>query len=304
MHHRTAPPQIINNKLQQPEAASGVLDYAMKHFGELEIQATWYEKLHEWEDALLAYGKKLELAKEEPDLILGRMRCLEALGEWGQLHQQCCEEWTLVSEETQAKMARMAAAAAWGLGHWDSMEEYTCMIPRDTHDGAFYRAVLALHQDLFSLAQQCIDINTLLPVLVCSAVEVLWHARAPKTCSPSEPQPSVLSQRLNPLPPFPQSPPFLRENHHHPSLSQPPGSLSSTISVSRDSFEIFSPLQALPRILLYLDERCRRAQVSRPAHSHTVIRAQVPDHFLCSHWLSVSGVTTLTSRHVPPAGAG
>ncbi|KAL7976199.1 hypothetical protein Chor_008296 [Crotalus horridus] len=31
------------------------------------------------------------------------------------------------------------------------------MIPRDTHDGAFYRAVLALHQDLFSLAQQCID---------------------------------------------------------------------------------------------------------------------------------------------------
>lgn len=37
------------------------------------------------------------------------------------------------------------------------MEEYTCMIPRDTHDGAFYRAVLALHQDLFSLAQQVSD---------------------------------------------------------------------------------------------------------------------------------------------------
>uniref|UniRef100_A0A8C6M5E7 Serine/threonine-protein kinase TOR n=1 Tax=Nothobranchius furzeri TaxID=105023 RepID=A0A8C6M5E7_NOTFU len=147
----------INNKLQQPEAASGVLEYAMKHFGELEIQATWYEKLHEWEDALVAYDKKIDMNKEDPELILGRMRCLEALGEWGQLHQQCCEEWTLVSEETQAKMARMAAAAAWGLGHWDSMEEYTCMIPRDTHDGAFYRAVLALHQDLFSLAQQCID---------------------------------------------------------------------------------------------------------------------------------------------------
>lgn len=45
-------------------------------------------------------------------------------------------------------------------GHWDSMEEYTCMIPRDTHDGAFYRAVLALHQDLFSLAQQVGYITT------------------------------------------------------------------------------------------------------------------------------------------------
>lgn len=38
------------------------------------------------------------------------------------------------------------------------MEEYTCMIPRDTHDGAFYRAVLALHQDLYSLAQQVGDV--------------------------------------------------------------------------------------------------------------------------------------------------
>ncbi|KAL7976201.1 hypothetical protein Chor_008298 [Crotalus horridus] len=65
----------INNKLQQPEAASGVLEYAMKHFGELV---------------------------SDPAV--------------GQLHQQCCEKWTLVNDETQAKMARMAAAAAWGLG--------------------------------------------------------------------------------------------------------------------------------------------------------------------------------------------
>ena len=31
------------------------------------------------------------------------------------------------------------------------------MIPRDTYDGAFYRAVLALHDDQFPLAQQCIE---------------------------------------------------------------------------------------------------------------------------------------------------
>ena len=32
------------------------------------------------------------------------------------------------------------------------MEEYTCMIPRETLDGAFYRAVFALHQGNFSRA--------------------------------------------------------------------------------------------------------------------------------------------------------
>ncbi|XP_056399106.1 serine/threonine-protein kinase mTOR isoform X3 [Hyla sarda] len=147
----------INNKLQQPEAASGVLEFAMKHYGELEIQATWYEKLHEWEDALVAYAKKLEVHKDDSELILGSMRCLEALGEWGQLHQQCCDNWSLVNKDARVKMARMAAAASWGLEKWDSMEEYTCLIPNDTHDGSFYRAVLALHQDLFSLAQECID---------------------------------------------------------------------------------------------------------------------------------------------------
>lgn len=62
--------------------------------------------------------------KEMPDCRLDNEALLNArslsralsLSLRGQLHQQCCEEWTLVSEETQAKMARMAAAAAWGLG--------------------------------------------------------------------------------------------------------------------------------------------------------------------------------------------
>lgn len=34
----------INNKLQQPEAAAGVLEYAMKHFGELVSASFLLEK--------------------------------------------------------------------------------------------------------------------------------------------------------------------------------------------------------------------------------------------------------------------
>ncbi|CAC5403934.1 MTOR [Mytilus coruscus] len=37
------------------------------------------------------------------------------------------------------------------------MEEYMCLIPRTTYDGAFYRAVFALHSENYQLAQQCID---------------------------------------------------------------------------------------------------------------------------------------------------
>ena len=34
------------------------------------------------------------------------------------------------------------------------------MIPRDTYEGAFYRAVLALHMDQFQLAQQVNDFES------------------------------------------------------------------------------------------------------------------------------------------------
>ncbi|XP_014662370.1 PREDICTED: serine/threonine-protein kinase mTOR-like [Priapulus caudatus] len=67
------------------------------------------------------------------------------------------KESDVVNDDVRQGMARMAAAAAWGLNQWESMEEYTCLIPRDTQDGAFYRAVLSMHNDQFPLAQQCID---------------------------------------------------------------------------------------------------------------------------------------------------
>lgn len=50
----------------------------------------------------------------------------------------------------------MAAAAAWGLNQWDAMEQYVNCIPRDTQDGAFYRAVLAVHRGQYIAAQQVI----------------------------------------------------------------------------------------------------------------------------------------------------
>nr|KAG5704724.1 hypothetical protein BaRGS_005180 [Batillaria attramentaria] len=148
----------INNKLQQSEAAAGVLEYALRHHRtDLKIQESWYEKLHEWDRALAAYEQKLEGNPDDVHLTLGRMRCLEAMGEWGALHQIAVEKWSTADNEVRTKMARMAAAASWGLGHWDSMEEYMCYISRTSYDGTFYRAVFALHMENYQQAQQCID---------------------------------------------------------------------------------------------------------------------------------------------------
>lgn len=62
--------------------------------------------------------------------------------------------WTQVGDVGRERMSRMASAAAWGLEQWESMERYVSCIPKDTMDGSFYRAVLAIHNRQFSLAQQ------------------------------------------------------------------------------------------------------------------------------------------------------
>jgi FKBP12-rapamycin complex-associated protein len=140
----------INNKLQQKEAASGLLEYAMKkHEGEIRVQERWLEKLHDWERALDAYRKKEQSAAQpgtDSELVLGQMRCLEALCEWGQLHSLASTHWNQVNTDMKNRFARMAAAAAWGLSQWSAMEDYVNFIPKETQDGSFYRAVLAIHR--------------------------------------------------------------------------------------------------------------------------------------------------------------
>ena len=47
----------INNQLQLPEAAMGVLVYAQAHL-RLDIKEGWYEKLGRWDEALEAHARK------------------------------------------------------------------------------------------------------------------------------------------------------------------------------------------------------------------------------------------------------
>ncbi|XP_039428931.1 serine/threonine-protein kinase Tor-like [Culex pipiens pallens] len=151
---------LINNKLQQKEAAEGLLEYAMEHRSaseEMKVQVRWYEKLHSWEKALSLYEEKLVANANDLESRLGQMRCLEALGEWSSLHTLTKDKWEVLGNEGQSKAGRLAAAAAWGLRDWEGMHEFVKFIPEDTQDGSFYRAVLAVHHGEYELAQTLID---------------------------------------------------------------------------------------------------------------------------------------------------
>ena len=87
------------------------------------------------------------------------MRCLENLGEWGQVHDVAEENWENVSQEVRYRMARMASAAAWYKQDWKFMSRATSFLPRESQDGAFYRAVLCVHQEKWNEAQKLIDLT-------------------------------------------------------------------------------------------------------------------------------------------------
>ncbi|KAG8220979.1 hypothetical protein J3R82DRAFT_2485 [Butyriboletus roseoflavus] len=98
----------INTKLQQHDAAWGTLVIAREQY-DVSKHEEWYERLGRWQEALAAYEKKAEEDPDAPDIQIGRMKCLHALGEWDQLAAQVEENWSNANHEDRREIAPMAA---------------------------------------------------------------------------------------------------------------------------------------------------------------------------------------------------
>ena len=146
---------VINNQLQQTDAAVGILRNAQK-YRDFELKETWFERLGRWDEALEAYEQREE---EEPsmDVTMGKMRCLHALGEWEALSTLAQEKWSLSLQENKKMMAPLAAAAAWGLNQWDLMETYINNLKKNSPDKFFFGAIAAIHREQFAQATQDVE---------------------------------------------------------------------------------------------------------------------------------------------------
>ena len=143
----------INNNLQQADPAIGILRRAQL-FGDVELKEGWFEKLQRWEEALTAYQKREKVEPGNFDIVMGKMRCLHALGEWRALSEIAQEHWNNTSNENRRNMAALAAAAAWGRGEWDSMDNYISVMKENSPDRAFFGAILAIQRDHFADAER------------------------------------------------------------------------------------------------------------------------------------------------------
>jgi phosphatidylinositol kinase/protein kinase (PI-3 family) len=101
----------INNQLGQPEAAVGILKYAQAHHSRvIQVKETWFEKLQDWRAALALYDRRLQYAKQhggesqalDVEVAIGKMRCLEALGNWEELSALAAQVWTALRSPDRA----------------------------------------------------------------------------------------------------------------------------------------------------------------------------------------------------------
>jgi FKBP12-rapamycin complex-associated protein len=142
----------INNQLQQYDAAIGILRKAQLYKDGIQLRETWFEKLERWEEALDFYEKREQEFPDQAqsfDIIMGKMRCLHALGEWDSLSALAQDKWHTSSLEIKRALAPLATAAAWGLGKWDLMDDYLSVMKANTPDRSFFGAILALHRNQF-----------------------------------------------------------------------------------------------------------------------------------------------------------
>ena len=152
----------INNQLQQTDAAVGILRNAQK-YRDFELKETWYEKLERWDEALEAYRRREHEGGRDADensafeILMGKMRCLHALGEWDQLSTLAEQKWSLATLDHKRTIAPLAAAAAWGLGQWELMDNYLEAMKSTSTDRSWFSAILSLHRDHFDQASMFIE---------------------------------------------------------------------------------------------------------------------------------------------------
>ena len=138
----------INNQLQQSDAAVGILR-RVQGYQEVTLKETWFERLQRWEEALQAYQRREQEGPTSVEVTMGKMRCLHALGEWDLLSTLAQERWSDATGDYRRVIAPLGAAAAWGLGQWDLMDNYLNVMKPNSPDRSFFGAILSLHRDQF-----------------------------------------------------------------------------------------------------------------------------------------------------------
>ncbi|PXF45649.1 Target of rapamycin [Gracilariopsis chorda] len=149
----------IYDRLNNLESAVGTLNHYQRHKG-AKVKEMWFEKLQKWDEALEEYSKveidfrvvgdELYTDKTKWGSLLGRLRCLNEIGEWRKLNElvQDSKMACITNRRALGELALdgKGASVALDLGRWDEFEEWVRYLRPNTFHGCFYRAMVLVRQ--------------------------------------------------------------------------------------------------------------------------------------------------------------
>ncbi|KAJ3431054.1 serine/threonine-protein kinase mtor [Anaeramoeba flamelloides] len=207
----------INNQLEKPQAAIGILKFAQKNLN-LELKETWYEQLNRWQNALNAYQNRINRINHNQNVdgnnqsgtnnnnhhssndkmintnnrqtiflqsnqnltitqvVLGKMRCLNALCEWDELIQMAQEYWIYFqtngkqncdnnsnhnqkyNQNVLNQIAPLVVNAYFNLRNYEEMNNYIQIIDKNCFEGAFWRAIIEINNENYPKAKEFINL--------------------------------------------------------------------------------------------------------------------------------------------------
>ena len=149
----------INNQLHYSDAAVGVLRYSRKYYADVtDVMDELYEKLGRWEEALEAYESKQFNRPLETELTMGRIRCLNALGESEVVLRVIRQAEDKLEDSGQGEaVAVYGAKAAFDLGDWELLRKYVGSASTSAAEISFYQAALYIHEGAYEKAENLIS---------------------------------------------------------------------------------------------------------------------------------------------------
>ncbi len=152
---------FINKKLDNLDAAKGILKYASKHLETgITVEASWLAEVGQWHDALGIFKEKLESDPSDVTSILGCMRCMDALGDWGEIIELYDKSWPLLEgkdDKLSREIEALAVGSSWLMSDWDRFSHLVKAMEGSSVEKSFFHAVLAVHERDFERCELHVD---------------------------------------------------------------------------------------------------------------------------------------------------
>ncbi|KAJ3451110.1 serine/threonine-protein kinase mtor [Anaeramoeba flamelloides] len=90
-------------------------------------------------------------------LIIGKMRCLEALGDWEKLYNLIIKVWDNVNSEIKKTISVLAANSTLNTGRFDEMKKYVNEININTIEGNYFQSIVSILDNDFNQSKKYIE---------------------------------------------------------------------------------------------------------------------------------------------------